>query len=188
MLLVRLLPVAVLSLALATAAAAPAHAEPSRLWAATLEAGNEVVELVARPLRAAWAATAARIIGAEQSFAEHARAFAGTLRSDFARFESLVGRAGFRITAVSVTPGLIPGIELTLTPVGEVGAAEDAALRAEVGALTGVGGAIERAVILALLDIDERVEAVRPAGFRLTEVTLGLVAILPEVELGFTRE
>jgi hypothetical protein len=183
-----MLPVAVLSLALATVAAAPAHAEASRLWAATLEAGNQVVELVARPLRAAWTATAARIIGAEQSFAEHTKAFAGTLRSDFARFEALVGRAGFRITAVNVTPGLIPRIELTLAPAGDVGAAEEAALRAEVGALTGVVGAIERAVILALLDIDERVEAVRPAGFRLSEVTLGLVAILPEVELGFTRE
>jgi hypothetical protein len=183
---VRIAAVAVLSLTLA--AAAPAQAEPSRLWAATLQAGNDVVETVVRPLRAAWTATTARIIGAEHSFAQHATAFTGTLRDDFARFESLVGRAGFRITAVSVSPDLIPKIELTLEPAGEVAPAEEAALRGELAQLTGVGGAIERSVILALLDIDERVESVRPAGFRLSEINLALVAILPEVELGFTRE
>jgi hypothetical protein len=184
---VRIAAVAALSLALA-AAAAPAHAEPSRLWAATLQAGNDVVEMVVRPLRAAWTATTARIVGAEQGFAEHATAFAGTLRGDFARFESLVGRAGFRITAVNMTTSLIPRIELTLELAGEVGAAEEAALRAELASLTGVGSAIERAVIVTLLDIDGRVQAVRPDGFRLSEVVLALVAIFPEVELGFTRE
>ncbi|NKC31301.1 hypothetical protein [Falsiroseomonas selenitidurans] len=179
---------ATLALAIALAPLPARALDASALWSGTLNVAEAATSAVIDPIRGAWGATTRFIWGAEDAFAREATAFAATLRSDFARFEVLAGRAGYRITTVNLQPGLIPAIELVFQPIGEISEADEAALRTELAARGGLGGALERAVLITLLDIEERVEAFRPDGFRISEVSTALVAIIPEVNVSFTRE
>lgn len=179
-----------LAAALATSllAASPAQAFSLReSWATALSLGAQAVELVAQPIAAATSWTMRQIFAAEHAAAEGARRFAATLRDDLERFETLAGRAGFRLTMVTIKPGIIPEIELAFEPAEEITPDAEAALRADLAQLQGVIGATERAIILLLLDIDETVAGIRPAGFRVGEIGVAVIAILPELTINFVR-
>ncbi len=189
----RSLPVAILVLALAFAR--PGHAgilEDS--WnrsVAILESSVSILESSAQavlaPIQAAAQWTRRQLRLGEHSLASALRGLATTLRDDLDRFETLAGRAGFRLTNVIIKPGLIPEIELGFEPAEDISPEAEAALRAELAQMGGVLGALEREVILMLLDIDERVEEIRPRGFRIGEVGLALIAIIPELSFTFVR-
>ena len=108
-----------LAAALATSllAASPAQAFSLReSWDSALSLGAQAVELVTQPIAAAARWTMRQIFAAEHAAGEGMRRFAATLRDDLERFETLAGRAGFRLTTVSIKPGIIPEIELAFEP------------------------------------------------------------------------
>lgn len=78
-------------------------------------------------------------------------------------------------------------VALAFEPAEEITPAAEAALRQELAQMTGAMGALERAVIFLLLDVEKRVEAIRPDGFRIGEVAIALVAIFPEMTINFVR-
>lgn len=179
---------AALALALAITPVRAQAFELGGMWSSAVSGLGEAAAFVVQPLRSAWSATLRLVLGAEHALAAHVTVFASTLRDDFARFEVLVGRAGFRITTVNVKPGLIPEIELLFELAATVSAEDESQLRAELAALQGIGGALERTILLTLLDIDQWVESVRPDGFRISEIGMALIAIIPELTVSFTRE
>ncbi len=186
----RRMHAALLAAALATSigAATPAQAFSLReSWESSLSLYARAVDLVTQPFATAARWTLRQIYATEHAAAEGLRRFAATLRDDLERFETLAGRAGFRLTAISIKPGFIPEIELAFEPAEEISPESEAALRAELAQLQGATGAAERAVILLLLDIDETVERIRPAGFRIGEVAVALITILPELTINFVR-
>jgi hypothetical protein len=175
--------------ALLLAALAPAQAgllEDG--WQRGRAVAAQAADLLLTPIEQARAWAVRRFQGAEHAMAASLNHFASTLRDDLDRFETLAGRAGFRLNTVLIKPGLIPEIELAFEPLEEISPESEAALRREVADLSGVMGALERAVILLLLDVDERVESVRPNGFRVGEVAVALLTIIPELSFSFVRE
>lgn len=140
------------------------------------------------PFRYAWNATSNLIWRAEAEVAEEITKVSGALRSDFRRFEQLISRTGFRVSDVSVSAGLIPEIELNLEIAEPISDSDKAALRAELANMPTLSGKIERSIILLLLDADQASERFRPAGYRLSGVSMRLVAIIPEMEFQFSRD
>jgi hypothetical protein len=156
-------------------------------WNRSLSVVETTTGYILSPFQAAaeWALNFLR--SEERALAAELNRFVTTLRQDLSRFETLAGRAGFSLSNVSIKPGIIPEVELAFEPAEEITPAAEAALRQELAQLTGAMGALERAVILLLLDVDERVEAIRPNGFRVGEVAFALVAIFPEMTINFVR-
>jgi hypothetical protein len=194
---VKLAHAAALSIALA--AASPARAQTVAapgFWASTVATAGQMLDIVTWPIRATWKVVTNAAFGAGHAVAEHVQQFHDTLRSDIARFEQVVGRAGFRIEAVNLRPnllaeietlGLISPFELVLAPTGRISEEDAARLRAEIETIHGIGGPLERAILLSLLNLHERADRVRPEGYRLSEVSVSLVAFLPELNLTFSR-
>ena len=56
-----------------------------------------------------------------------------------------------------------------------------------MAALSGLSVALERGIILGLLDLEKTFEGIRPDGFRISEVEMALVAIFPEIAVSFSR-
>ena len=182
----RFLPIALVICALAFAR--PGHAGMLQDgWDRTRSVVGTTTGMILSPFQAAAEWTMNFLRKEERAVAAEMHRFVCTLRQDLKRFETLAGRAGFTLSNVSIKPGILPEVELAFEPAEEITPEAEAALREELAQLTGTMGAIERAVILLLLDIDERVEAVRPDGFRVGEVAFALVAIFPEMTINFVR-
>lgn len=125
---------------------------------------------------------------AESVLASEKQAFAETLKSDLARFQRLVGEAGFSVSEVRVAGGLDPEISLTLEVRRIASDEEEEAIRRRIADdVDGAGliGTIERALLLALLDIDEAAEAFRPDGYALSSVEVD-VGLFPSFAYLFT--
>lgn len=124
----------------------------------------------------------------ESAVVAEKQAFADTLKNDLARFQRLVGEAGFKVSEVAVSGGLAPEISLTLEVRRIASDAEEEALRRRIDDdVDGAGliGRIERALLLALLDADEAAEAFRPDGYVLSSVEVD-VGLLPSFSYLFT--
>jgi hypothetical protein len=127
------------------------------------------------------------LFNTEERFAAHLDAFKQTLRTDMRRIESLAGRAGYKLSTVTMNPGIIPAVSVTFSFSEKISPADEAKLRSEMAALSGLSGALERGIILGLLDLEKTVEGIRPDGFRISEVEMALVAIFPEIAVSFSR-
>jgi hypothetical protein len=127
------------------------------------------------------------VAGAEWTVAHDLHGFARRISDDLESFEELVERAGFRLVQIDRSIALVPGIQFTFDLRETISAEEDAKLRAELAALSGVGAALTRLVIVTLLDLDEAMESVRPAGFRLSQIQMSIAGVLPEISVSFTR-
>jgi len=156
-------------------------------WDRSLSVVESTAGLIFSPFQAAaeWAMNFFR--REERALAAEMHSFVASLRQEISRFETLAGRAGFSLSNIVIKPGIIPGVELAFEPAEEITPAAEAALRQELAQMTGAMGALERAVILLLLDVEKRVEAIRPDGFRVGEVAIALVAIFPEMTINFVR-
>ena len=182
----RFFPIALVVCALAFAR--PGHAGMLQDgWDRTRSVVETTAGIIISPFQAAAEWTMNFLRSEERALAAEMNRFVTTLRQDLNRFETLAGRAGFTLSNVSIKPGIIPEVELAFEPAEEITPASEAALRQELAQLTGAMGAVERAIILLLLDVDERVEAIRPDGFRVGEVAFALVAIFPEMTINFVR-
>lgn len=186
----RLACAAALAATLLLAPAARAQTAPAvpGFWDRAATAALDAAETVMAPLAGAWHWMTGALLGEVDAAESHVLAFARTLTGDLARFEVMVGRAGFRMTQVDVQTGVIPAVTLTFQPAGRITAEQDAALRRDLAALPGLGGAVERAILTGLLDVETRVAAIRPDGFRIAQVAMALVAIFPEVTVSFARD
>lgn len=125
---------------------------------------------------------------AESALASEKQAFAETLKSDLARFQRLVGEAGYSVSEILVSGGLDPEISLTLEVKRFASEEEEEAMRRRIADDTdgaGLIGGIERALLLALLDIDEAAEAFRPDGYALSAVEVD-VGLFPSFSYLFT--
>lgn len=125
---------------------------------------------------------------AESAIASEKQAFANTLKNDLARFQRLVGEAGFSVAEIRVAGGLDPEISLTLEVRRIASDEEEAAMRRRiVDDVDGAGliGTVERALLLALLDIDEAAESFRPDGYALASVEVD-VGLFPSFAYLFT--
>lgn len=186
-------------LAMALAAASPAQAQTDTIvmvWNSTVSGASYVADLIWSPIRSAWNTVSRFVFGAAHDLQAELHNFRQIIRTDIRRFEEKVGRAGFRLAAVNVRPNLLEEIatlgltapfELVLEPTGPITPEEDAKLRAELETLQGVGSRLERALLLALLNLHERNIEHRPEGYHLTEVAVSLVAFIPEVQLTYSR-
>ena len=182
----RFLPIALVISALVFAR--PGHAGMLQdSWDRTVSVVGTATGIILSPFQAAAEWTMNFLRSEERALAAEMNRFVSTLRQDLNRFETLAGRAGFTLSSVSVKPGIIPEVELAFEPAEEITPAAEAALRQELAQLSGTMGALERAVILLLLDVDERVEAISPNGFRVGEIAFALVAIFPEMTINFVR-
>lgn len=151
-------------------------------------ARQSLLDTVTGPFYAAGAWVAGWVGYAESAVVAEKRAFIDTLKNDLARFERLVGQAGFRVSEVRIAGGLAPEISLTLEVRSDISDEEEAALRLRIDedfAAAGLIGRIERALLLALLDVDEAAAAVRPDGYVLSEIEVD-VDILPSFSYAFT--
>lgn len=125
---------------------------------------------------------------AESALASEKQVFAETLKSDLARFQRLVGEAGFSVSEVRVSGGFDPEISLTLEVRRIASDEEEETIRRRIADdVDGAGliGTIERALLLALLDIDEAAEAFRPDGYALSSVEVD-VGLFPSFAYLFT--
>lgn len=125
---------------------------------------------------------------AETLLAREKRAFADTLKSDLARFQRLVGDAGYAVSEVAVSGGLEPEISLTLEVRRIASDEEEETIRRRIADdVNGARliGAIERALLLALLDADEAAESFRPDGYSLSSIEVE-VGLLPAFSYLFT--
>ncbi len=174
----------VLQLYLAPAADAQ-EASGSGLWQRFSVTTQEMLQgYVWAPLRDMSQA----LFSAEKSFSDHVSAFVQTMRTDMARIERLAARAGYRLSTITMNPGIIPAISMTFSFSEKITAADAETLRAELSSLSGVSGVLERGIILGLLDLETKVQPIKPDGFRISEVEMALVAIFPEISVSFTRE
>lgn len=165
--------------------AAPSQAQTANNATGFWDSASSVVTW---PFRYAWNATTGLIGRADREIEEEIAKVSGALRNDFRRFEELISRTGFRVSDVSVSAGLIPEIELNLEIAEPISDSAKAALRAELSTMANLSGKIERGIILLLLDADKASERFRPAGYRLSGVTMRLVAIIPEMQFQFSRD
>jgi hypothetical protein len=125
---------------------------------------------------------------AESALASEKQAFAETLKNDLVRFQRLVGDAGFSVAEIRVAGGLEPEISLTLEVRRPASDEEEEAIRRRIADdVDGAGliGTIERALLLALLDIDEAAESFRPDGYALASVEVD-IGLLPSFAYLFT--
>lgn len=125
---------------------------------------------------------------AESVVAKEKRAFAETLKSDLARFQRLVGEAGYSVSEILVSGGLDPEISLSLEVKRFASDEEEEAIRRRIADdVDGAGliGTIERALLLALLDADEAAETFRPDGYALSSVEVD-VGLFPSFVYSFT--
>lgn len=181
----RLLLALALSFHLLTTTPAQAQSTaPAGLWQSLTSSTSEAMQnYVWGPLQN----VTQGLFASEQSFTSHLNAFRQTLRTDVRRIEVLAGRAGYRLNTITMNPGILPAVSVTFGFVGKISPADEATLRAEMAALTGLSGVLERGIILGLLDLEKNVESFRPDGFRIAEVEMALVAIFPEISVSFTR-
>lgn len=125
---------------------------------------------------------------AESAITSEKQAFANTLKNDLARFQRLVGEAGFSVAEIRVAGGLDPEISLTLEVKRIASDEEEEAIRRRIADdVDGAGliGTIERGLLLALLDIDEAAESFRPDGYALASVEVD-VGLFPSFAYLFT--
>jgi hypothetical protein len=185
----RLASAALLAASLLAAPAAraqPATAAPG-FWDRAAAAATDAADSLFGPFVDAWRWMTGALYGEVEAAEAHPLAFARTLRGDIGRFETQVGRAGFRLTQIDVQTGVIPAVTLSFAPAGPVTPEQAAALRAELAAMGGIGGAVEREILIGLLEVESRVAAIRPDGYRISQVSMALVAIFPEVTVSFAR-
>jgi hypothetical protein len=157
-------------------------------WARTVSAAGTAVDWAVWPFRATWDAMGRAWTGAGDAVSAAMPSASGIFGTDFKRLESLVQRTGFKVSSVTVTPAPIPSLTLTFAPQRRITEAEAAGLRADIDKLDGVGGAVERAVIRALLGVEDTVSSIRPAGFRIESVSMALVTIVPVVSVTFAPD
>ena len=176
---------------LALSGAVPANAQDAAAQQGWVEWGSgiavEVLDAVAYPFQKAWTMAWDAIGSVEAEIAAEKTKFANKLKSELAVFSKDVSRAGFAITTISISPDIIPKISLTLEVREPVSEASEAELRAEFQDKEKLG-AIERIILLGLLDLDEAAAELKVDGYRFSEVELELVAIFPEVTLNFELE
>lgn len=163
--------------------ASPQASSPAPLAETTPPPAPVVVktwgETLSQPFYAAGAWVASWADWVEAALKSEKQAFVQTLKNDLAAFEKRIADAGFKVAEVGVSGGLEPEISLTLEVRSLLAPDEEAALRRRIesdfnGGLT---GRLERALLLALLDVDEGATAVRPDGYVLSaiEVDVGLI-------------
>ena len=176
---------------LALSGAVPANAQDITTQQGWVEWGSgiavEVLDAVAYPFQTAWTMAWDAIGSVEAEIAAEKTKFANKLKSELAVFSKDVSRTGFAITTISISPDIIPKISLTLEVREPVSEASEAELRAEFQDKEKLG-AIERIILLGLLDLDEAAAELKVDGYRFSEVELELVAIFPEVTLNFELE
>ena len=187
----KLIRAAALAGLLALSGAVPANAQDITTQQGWVEWGSgiavEVLDAVAYPFQKAWTMAWDAIGSVEAEIAAEKTKFANKLKSELAVFSKDVSRAGFAITTISISPDIIPKISLTLEVREPVSEASEAELRAEFQDKEKLG-AIERIILLGLLDLDEAAAELKVDGYRFSEVELELVAIFPEVTLNFELE
>mgnify|MGYP007023768983 CR=1 FL=1 len=69
------------------------------------------------------------LFNTEERFAAHLDAFKQTLRTDMRRIESLAGRAGYKLSTVTMNPGIIPAVSVTFSFSEKISPADEAKLR-----------------------------------------------------------
>lgn len=187
----KLIRAAALAGLLALSGAVPANAQDAAAQQGWVEWGSgiavEVLDAVAYPFQKVWTMAWDAIGSAEAEIAAEKTKFATKLKSDLAVFSKDVNRTGFAITTISISPDIIPKISLTLEVREPVSEAVEAELRTEFENKERFG-AIERIILLGLLDLDETAADLKVDGYRFSEVDLDLVAIFPEVTLNFESE
>lgn len=154
-------------------------------WSSRLS--GEALETLAYPFRQAWKMAWDVIGNSEAEIAAEKTKFAKKLKSELADFSKEVGRVGYDLTIISISPDVIPKISLTLEVNKPVNEAAETALRAEFQNREKYG-AIESAILQGLLDLDETAADLKADGYRFSGVDLELIAIFPEVTLNFERE
>ena len=176
---------------LALSGAVPANAQDITTQQGWVEWGSgiavEVLDAVAYPFQKAWTMAWDAIGSVEAEIAAEKTKFANKLKSELAVFSKDVSRTGFAITTISISPDIIPKISLSLEVREPVSEAVEAELRTEFENKEKFG-AIERIILLGLLDLDETAADLKVDGYRFSEVDLDLVAIFPEVTLNFELE
>ena len=187
----KLIRAAALAGLLALSGAVPANAQDAAAQQGWVEWGSgiavEVLDAIAYPFERAWTMAWDAIGSAEAEIAAEKTKFANKLKSELAVFSKDVSRAGFAITTISISPDIIPKISLSLEVREPVSEAVEAELRTEFENKEKFG-AIERIILLGLLDLDETAADLKVDGYRFSEVDLDLVAIFPEVTLNFELE
>jgi hypothetical protein len=151
-------------------------------------AHQSLLETAVGPFYAVGAWLAGWVGWAESAVIAEKRAFIDTLKNDLARFERLVGLAGFKVSEVRIAGGFAPEISLTLEMRTDITDEEEAAFRRRINedfAGAGLVGRIERGLLLALLDVDDAAAAIRPDGYVLSEIEVD-VDILPSFSYAFT--
>lgn len=179
----RAVGASVLALGLGLAGGAQAQTPPP-----PAPAYQSLLDTMTGPFYAAGTWLAGWVGWAESGIVAEKQAFIDTLKNDLARFERLVGLAGFKVSEVRIAGGFAPEISLTLEMRTDITDEEEAAIRLRIDedfANTGLIGRIERGLLLALLDVDEAAAAIRPDGYVLSEIEVD-VDILPSFSYAFT--
>ena len=112
-------------------------------------------------------------------------AFRDTLINDADRIDKTVAMAGFSLDSVRIGMGLLPDIDLDLSYERTLTTAERDALFKRLDA-SGEFGAIESALLYALLDIVDNHQAKKDATFALSSVEIS-VDLIPQVGIVLTR-
>ena len=111
--------------------------------------------------------------------------FVDMVRTDASAFALLVRDSGYELSEIDVGAELIPSISLIFSFVRPITAEERAALDKKLDRLTGVEGAVQRAIILGLLEATETVYDVRADGFELSQVQVD-AGLIPGFTFIFT--
>ncbi len=141
---------------------------------------STLVETIQAPFLAARNWVIDFFVQEDRAVSAAVRSFGDMLRSDFDQFSALIEQAGFSIQEVDISGGLFPEFALILGFREQIKPDAKRQLIDQLNQLRGILGAAERAIILALLDVDRVVESFRPDGFVLqgVEIDVDLVPAL----------
>lgn len=175
----------------ALSVAAPANAQDATAagsWVAWgSRVGGEALETLAYPFRQAWKIAWDAIGKTDAEIAAEKVKFANKLKTELAAFSKDVGRTGYDLSTISISPDIIPKITLILAVREPISEAVEAELRTEFQNKVKFG-VIESTILMGLLDLDEAAAELRVDGYKFSEVELELVAIFPEITFNFERE
>jgi len=169
--------------------AVPASAQDTAAEGSWMNWGSRMVyvslDTLAYPFQQAWTMVWDAIGKTEADVAAEKVKFATKLKTELEAFSKDVSRTGYDVSIISISPDIIPKIALTLEVRKPLDETAEAKLRSEFQDPEKKYGAIERTILLGLLDLDETAADLKVDGYRFSEVELELVAIFPEVTLNF---
>lgn len=149
--------------------------------------GSQAFDSMMSPVHEGWSIVRNFVYRAEaEAEAERAK-FISKLQTDLTSFSRNVDRTGFNLQEVTVSPDFIPSIGLSLQVIEPVPDETEAILRKEFEESPTLGRG-ERAVLLALLDIDETAEDFKLLGYKFSDLDINVIAIFPEMTIHFTKD